>query len=72
MTKDQKFSMFLGFCALLLMLITIAIALSVQITQLQQRVDEIDRDLCAWVFFEDGSAAPQTNDWMRWECRSDG
>lgn len=36
-----------------------------------QRINELERQACAWEYYEDGSAAPQRDDSIRYACLAD-
>jgi hypothetical protein len=60
---------FISYALLLVVTLTWAISLAVMHLQQQNQINDIKRDLCAFIFEEDGSASIRTDDFDRAECR---
>ena len=52
-------------------LLVLAFGYALGTTERDRRINELERQACAWTFFEDGSAAPETNDDLRYACLAD-
>lgn len=57
---------FEGIVALGLACVIIAYALVIY--HQGQRIDKLEKQMCAWVIYEDGSASPRIDDFDRFKC----
>lgn len=47
------------------MFVVFALLLSSQ----QRDINRLEKQMCAWIIWEDGSASPRTDDFDRFKCR---
>lgn len=67
---------FKGFCLvsilfLFAMMFAIILVAAHEDAALQNKIDELKRNQCAWIFHEDGSVSPRTDDYSRFKCMTE-